>query len=159
MNILMIVMGLFALLAVGAYLAGAFSGPREKCANAYSEQPHPCGKIGRVFTTAMTSPYLLAKLADDGTASICGTNDEPLGPCMDTPEVGERATVLHLGAVSGTLSVVTSSTTTIGERVYTFAGGQVTPNAAPGRWLVGRTLTAGGNGDVIEIAPLSPVQQ
>lgn len=160
MNILMIVMGLFALLAVGAYLAGAFSEPREKCANAYSEQPHPCGKIAREFLVNMPSPYLLAKTGAGGTADICGSIAEPLGPCMDTPVAGERGTILHLGAVKGTVTLVAGSAIPNGARVYTSGAGKVGPTANAGTWLVGRAIeAAAGNGSLVEVAPCFPVEQ
>lgn len=160
MNILMTVIALFALAALGAYLRRPSGGVREMCANGDPEQPHVCGRIGRVFADSLAQPYLLTKVAAGGQAELCGATDEPLGPCLDTPLVGERATILHLGAIKGTLTLVAAEAVADGERVYTAAGGQVSVTAAGGSYLVGRAVTAAaGAGQNLEVVPCFPVPQ
>ena len=129
-----------------------------QCENVASETPHADGRISRTFSEAVPDLHLLTRLDAAGTASLCGSANEPLGPVMDTPGVGERGTILHLGATRGTMSMIAGSSIAEGARVYTFNNGTITAIGVPTRWLVGRAITAGGIGKTIEVVPCFPVQ-
>lgn len=155
---------IFALLAfalvAAALIIGSFS-KREGVWNGYDHTPHENGHIGRTAEAAFPARYLLFKAgAAAGGMDICGATDEPLGTCMDSPALGERATCLHFGATKGTKTVIASKVLAADVRVYSAAGGKVTDVAVSGSYLVGRTVeAAAGDDSPVEIVPCFPVVQ
>lgn len=155
----MLTMLLSSMLAAFADLFSP-AGKREACWNGYDHTPHQNGHLGRTAEEDFDVQYLLAK---KGTAAasigICDATDEPIGPCMDRPATGDRATVLALGATKGTKTVIAAKSIAENARVYTTADGEVTDTAVNGCYLVGKSAEAGTEGNPMEIIPCFPVVQ
>lgn len=132
---------------------------REACWNAEDPNPHDTGRIGKVAESDFGAFHLLAKKGvAAGSCDVCGAADEPLGPCIDQPKTDDRATVQHLGATSGTMTVIASKAIAENTRVYTTAGGKVTDAIVSGSYLVGKTVTtSAADNDPLEIVPCFPV--
>ncbi|MGE9268659.1 MAG: hypothetical protein ACQKBY_11225 [Verrucomicrobiales bacterium] len=136
-------------------------GGREEVCNAYAESPHPHGNIGKTAEAAFPQRNLLAIKGTAAQSIALGTaTDEPLGTVADTPSIGDRANVRHLGASTGTTTMVGSKALAENVRVYTTAGGKITDTAVNGSWLVGKTTEAcSGDGVDVEVVPCFPVEQ
>lgn len=151
---------LLTVAALGAFKALRRRNSWEACANGYSESPHPDGRIARAMITEPSSAYLLMKVGAGGAADICGATDDPLGPCLDTPNVGERGTILHLGSAPGTKTMIASKAIADGDLVYTAANGKITDTSVTGCYLVGKAVeAASADGDEIEVDACFPIVQ
>ncbi len=147
------------LLAIASLLG--FAGRREEVCNSYAESPHPTGNIGKVAEAAFTARHLLAIKGTAAQSIAVGTaTGEPLGTVPDTPAIGDRANVRHLGATEGTTTMVASKALAENVRVFTTANGKITDTAVNNCWLVGKTAeTAAGDGSEVEVIPCFPVKQ
>lgn len=135
------------------------AGKREACWNGYDPNPHENGRLGRVAEEAFGTTYLLAKKGTAaGSIGIADAGDEPIGPCMDTPSIDDRATVLALGATKGTVTMVASKAIAENARVYGTAGGKVTDAVVVGSFLVGKAAEAGTTDNPLEVIPCFPVE-
>ena len=163
MTLLLLIGALFAVAAMGSLVFLSRRSRRSKwisCANSATVTPHPTGAIARVFLSAISQRYLLAKVGAGGAGDICGATDEPLGPVADTPVIGERATIHHLGASPGSKTFVASKAIADGDRLYTTGGGKVTDTPVNNSWLVGKAIAAAsGDGKPVTAIPCFPVQQ
>lgn len=108
--------------------------------------------------------YLLTTLTSATAGTLCGANDIPVGSLADLQAgghtSGEQATVALLGK-GPTKLMVASEAITIGEAVYTAAGGKVQdlPAGAGTYYQVGFALTtAGADGDIIEVHDCVPIK-
>ena len=162
-HMMLIVGALFGVAALGGLGFLARRKGRDRwiaCANVVAATPHDKGNISRTLLSALSVPHLLVKVGAGGAADICGATDEPLGPCHDSPAIGERATISHLGASPGTKTMVASKAIGDGDRVFTTAGGKVTDTAINNSWLVGKAITAAsGDGKTLTVVPCFPRQQ
>lgn len=136
-------------------------GAREECHNIASNVgTHSTGAISmECQTAAITTRYLLVQ---KGTSEIHFVlnqgNTRPYGVVADEPAVGEQATVLLLGASSGTMKMVASQAILAGAVVYTTSSGKVSPTFAATAFMVGRAITpAAADGDLIEVAHCFPL--
>lgn len=146
------------LLAIGSLLG--FSGRRESVHNeASTAGTHANGVIPLVAEVTMTTRYLLVQkgTAADGIIVNVATT-RPWGVCLDEPTSGNKAAVALLGCAEGTLKVRANAAITVGQMVYTAAGGKVSPTYGATLFLVGRAVTAAAaDGDLIEIAHCFPM--
>jgi hypothetical protein len=112
---------------------------------------------------ATASRYLLYKTGSDADhCAVCGLNDTPLGPSDDLADANNLdlpIAIKLLGAVKGTLRVVTDGTIVNGSRVKCGAAGQATA-AVTGDVSFGiAIITSDGSsaaGDPIQIIPAIP---
>lgn len=132
---------------------------REACWNGLDPTPHATGRIGRYAESDFARTCLLVKKGvAAGSMALCDAASEPIGPCMDSPETGERGTVLHLGATPGTMTMIASKAIAETTRVYATAGGKITDAVVSGAYLVGKTVEAAAGDDAeVEVVPCFPV--
>jgi|GEM_PF-1830554 len=110
-----------------------------------------------------TARYLLYKAGSDADhCALCGAGDTPLGPSDDQADANNLdvpIAIKLLGAIKGTVRVVTDGTVATGNRVKCAANGQVTV-ANTGDLSFGIALiTTDGSanaGDAIQIIPCIP---
>lgn len=107
--------------------------------------------------------YLLYKIGSDGDhATICGAGDTPLGPTddqVDTNNLEVPFAIKLLGAVKGTVRVITDGTVNNGDHVKCGASGQVTQAASTNRTFGTAIIPSDCSkaaGDVISIIPYAP---
>jgi hypothetical protein len=111
---------------------------------------------------ATTSRYLLYKRGTDADhCAICGAGDDPLGPSDDQADAGVAIGIKLLGAVKGTVRVVTDGTVNDGDYVKCGATGKVTTalttNLTFGRAVI-PTDCSKADGDTITIIPALPAK-
>jgi hypothetical protein len=111
--------------------------------------------------------YLLYKQgATAELVTLAGAGDTPLGPSEDVPEptstgatTGLPIAIMLLGAVQGTVRVVTDGTVVNNQFVKCAANGQVTP-ASNGDVVIGKSLITvdmtSAAGEVIGMIPILP---
>lgn len=110
-----------------------------------------------------TSRYLLYKRGSDADhCALCGAGDDPLGPSDDQADVnGPKIAIKLLGAIKGTVRVVTDGTVNDGDYVKCGANGLVTQaattNLSFGRALISTDTSKAAN-DVITIIPSLPAK-
>lgn len=119
------------------------------------------GSMTKLADAALSTQHLLVKFGSDSDhlAVMAAVTDVPIGTCPDTPEAGEAAAVLLLGAAEETRTMVAAEAIDLGERVFADAAGKVTdlPAAAGTYFCVGRALEAAtDDGDEIQVDPCSP---
>jgi len=123
------------------------------------------GRIPMLPDAAATARYLLYKTGSDANhAAVCGLNDTPIGPSDDQPSTGYLdvpISVNALGAVKGTIRVVTDGTIGNGNYVKCGANGQATVavsgDVSFGRAVILTDMTSAA-GDVITIIPALPAK-
>lgn len=111
---------------------------------------------------ATASRYLLYKKGSDvDHCAITGLNDTPLGPSDDQADAVIPIAIKLLGAVKGTVRVVTDGTVNDGDRVKCGANGQVTQAATAdvsfGMAII-PTDCSKAAGDAISIIPAIPAK-
>lgn len=114
------------------------------------------------FGDAVTANrYLLYKIGSDADhVALAGAGDVPLGPSDDSvADVTVPISINVLGAVQGTVRIVTDGTLANGSYVTAGANGQgtlaVTTNVIIGKAIIG-TDTSSAAGDVISMIPILP---
>lgn len=133
-------------------------------ANAKSHSPHGEGNKTFVAEASFLNKrhYIAVRGTDPVTQILVATSvdDVPLGPCTDEPAVGEYGNVALLGNAQGTMKVVAGGTVTAGEIAILGADGRVntsTGAAADTYWSIGRFLTSGTVGQLVEITHHTPI--
>lgn len=149
------------LFLVALYIGFLRAFSREECHNALADSPHPTGCVPLIAEFAPTLTHLLVKKgATAGNFAVCAATDKPLGPCTDTPAIGERANVRHFGAAPGTFVGRGSKAIAAQVDLFTTAGGKITDTAVNNSWLIGTSITAcSGDGAEFEYAPCTPLKQ
>lgn len=152
---------IIALLFFAAFFGFLRAFCREECHNALGNSPHPDGNVPLVAEFAPTLTHLMVKKgAAAGGFALCGATDKPLGPCTDTPAIGERANVRHIGAAPGTMVGRGSKAIAAQVPIYTTAAGKLTDTAVNNSWLVGESIEAcSGDGAAFEFCPCTPLKQ
>jgi hypothetical protein len=144
------------------WLPGRQVMPRVQFAN-IGEGTYGHGYKSYIPDAATTARYLLYKKGTDvDHCAICGAGDDPLGPSDD--QAGSDSVpiaIALLGAVMGTVRVVTDGTIADGDYVKCGANGQAT-KATTGDLSFGRariaTDASSAAGDVITIIPVMPAK-
>lgn len=120
------------------------------------------GRKSYLADAATSSRYLLYKKGTDvDHVAITGAGDDPLGPSDDQAEAGMPIAINLLGAVKGTIRVVTDGTVDDGEYVKAGANGKVTAASTTdlsfGRAIIPSDCSK-ADGDVITIIPMAPAK-
>lgn len=161
MNIILLV----AILAI-ALLAAAFACVRimershtQSAAN-IGEGTHE-DSVTRLATAALTTRYLIVKQgADANHVAVCaGTTDVPIGVATDEAAAAEDPVdVALLGARCRTLKVAVGTVDiSAGSLVATNASGKA-QTAVATQYPIGRALTDGKAGGIVEVDPVVPTQ-
>ncbi len=118
------------------------------------------GRKSYIPDAATTSRYLLYKKGTDvDHCAITGAGDTPLGPSDDQADAGVAISINLLGAVKGTVRVVTDGTVNDGDFVKAGATGKVTQAVSTNRTFgiaIIPTDCSKADGDVITIIPMAP---
>ncbi|WOO41167.1 capsid cement protein [Rubellicoccus peritrichatus] len=118
------------------------------------------GQVTRMLESDITTRHLLGKIGSASTqVDLADAGDAPLGVITDCGEAGDYVNVSLPGSVDSTLLMIASEAISAGEDVYTAASGKVQdrPLVAGTYYQIGRALTdAAGDGDVLEVEPVSP---
>lgn len=121
----------------------------------------PTGRKTYIPDATTTARYLLYKTGSDADhVALAGLGDTPLGPSDDqVDDITIPITINLLGAVPGTVRVVSNGTVTNGAFLKCAANGQVTnavtTDVVIGRAVIGTDSTSAA-GDVISIVPIVP---
>lgn len=146
------------LLAIGSLLG--FSGRREEVTNSASTVGvHPTGVLPLAAEVTIATRYLLVGPgAAAGGFIVNIATTRPYGVCLDEPTSGNKAAVGLLGCMPGTARMVANAAIAVGDKVYTAAGGKVSPTYGATLFLCGRAMTAAAaDGDIIEVAHCFPM--
>jgi hypothetical protein len=124
-----------------------------------AEGVHP-GLVTRTLESTVTTRHLIGKTGSTASqVAVCGAADSPLGVITDTGEAGDPVNVNLLSSTRTTALMIAAEAISVGEDVYTAAGGKVQdqPVVTGTYYQVGRALTAAtGDGAVIEVEPCAP---
>jgi hypothetical protein len=94
---------------------------------------------------------LIVKIGSDANhIAVCGKADEPLGVCVDAPDVAEYPAGVELLTGPDTVVVVAAAVVAVGDKLYTAASGKVANAATSGAgatYLVGRAMSAASAAD------------
>lgn len=147
-----------ALLAACSLLG--FTARREEIANeASTVGTHANGILPFTAETTLTNRYFLVQkgaTADGIILNVAATR--PWGVCLDEPTSGNKAAVALLGCAEGTLKMRANAAVTVGQMLYTAAGGKVSPTYGATLFMVGRAVTAAAaDGDLVEVAHCFPL--
>lgn len=101
-------------------------------------------------------------VTDDGTtATLSASATVPATGIILEPgkDANSKITVGTLGAIEGTVPFKTSGVIAAGARVQQAADGTVVTDAGPGtaRVVVGQAYEVAASGDIIEVAPFTPM--
>lgn len=156
---------LLALLAVDKLTGRAFRRSQGIGFANIGEGTHEHGIKSYIPDAGTNSRYLLYKIGSDADhCAVCGAGDTPLGPSedqADTNNLDLPIAIKLVGAVKGTVLMITDGTVVNGNRVKAAANGQVTP-AATGDVSFGIAILPTDNvaaaGDPIEVIPAIPAK-
>lgn len=144
------------------WLPGRRLGTAVQFAN-IGEGTYENGKKSYIPDAATTARSLLYKKGTDvDHCAITGAGDDPLGPSDDQAGADSvPISIQLLGAIKGTVRVVTDGTVADGDYVKAGATGKVTKasttNLSFGRAIIS-TDASSADGDVISIIPMAPAK-
>lgn len=121
----------------------------------------PTGRRSYLADAAFSTRHHLCKVGSDAqhVAAITLASHEPVGVVQDEPAAEGSASVALLGAVPGTILMISGATFADQASVYSKGDGTIMgePTTAGTYWLVGRAQKASGaSGQEIPVEPCKP---
>lgn len=162
LQITLVVVALVALAALVSSMAKGFRRPHGLLQLCNVAEGTHAGQIRKLTDAAVSARNLVCKHGSDGDhVALCGATDIPFGVMTDEASAAEgELDVEILGISPRTLLMVASEAITVGEAVYTAAGGKIQdlPAGAGTYYKVGHAMTAAGaDGDLIEVQHCVPI--
>ena len=132
------------------------------CANSIGAGVHGDGNVTKLADAVQATRHVVVKIGSDlNHVAVCTADTEiPLGVCDDeAAAIEDEVNVKLLGAATGTVLMCAGATVTAGDMVSATTDGKIQTLSGAGgnHYIIGRALTTGDAGELIEVAHCVPV--